>query len=89
MNYVEITLKLYTMNIIIAKLMFILQLHSGFIVATNDVDGRTIYSIPSAKIEYAYKAEIIRYLETGVFVYDETLDDAVDLTEVTKVQVKL
>lgn len=77
------------MNLLIAKLMFTLQLLSGAIVPSDDVDGRTIYSIPSAKIEYAYKAEIIRYLETGVFTYDETLDDAVDLTEVTKVQVKL
>ena len=57
--------------------MFVLQLHSGFIVASDDVDGRTIYSIPSAKIEYAYKAEIIRYLEIGKFTYDETIDDPV------------
>ena len=60
--------------------MFILQLHSGAIIASSDVDGRTIYSIPSAKIEYAYKAEIIQYLETGVFTYDDTLDDKVDLS---------
>jgi hypothetical protein len=66
------------MHLIIAKLMFVLQLHSGFIVATDDVDGRTIYSIPSKDIEYAYKAEIIQYLETGVFSYDDTLDDKVD-----------
>ena len=80
MNYVEITLKLKTiqMNLLLAKLMFILQLHSGFIVKSDDVDGRTIYSIPSKNIEYAYKAEIIRYLETGVFTYDDTLDDKVD-----------
>ena len=77
------------MNLLIAQLMFTLQLYSGTIVPSEDVDGRTIYSIPSASIEYAYKAEIIQYLETGVFVYDETLDDAVDLTEATKVQVKL
>lgn len=77
------------MNLLIAQLMFTIQLCSGVIVPSDDVDGRTIYSIPSASIEYAYKAEIIQYLETGVFVYDETLDDAVDLTEATKVQVKL
>ena len=68
------------MHLVIAKLMFILQLHSGAIIASSDVDGRTIYSIPSAKIEYAYKAEIIQYLETGVFTYDDTLDDKVDLS---------
>ena len=60
--------------------MFILQLHSGVIIASSDVDGRTIYSVPSAGIEYAYKAEIIQYLETGVFTYDETIDDKVDLS---------
>jgi hypothetical protein len=65
------------MNLLVAKLMFILQLHSGFIVATDDVDGRTIYSIPSKDIEYAYKSEIIDYMQTGVFTYDETLDDKV------------
>ena len=66
------------MHLIIAKLMFVLQLHSGVIIASDDVDGRTIYSIPSANIEYAYKAEIIQYLETGIFTYDETIDDPVD-----------
>jgi hypothetical protein len=66
------------MSLLIAHLTFVLQLHSGFIVATDDVDGRTIYSVPSAGIEYAYKAEIIQYLETGVFMYDETIDDPVD-----------
>ena len=65
------------MNLLVAKLMFILHLHSGFIVATDDVDGRTIYSIPSKDIEYAYKSEIIDYMQTGVFTYDETLDDPV------------
>jgi hypothetical protein len=76
------------MNLIIAKIMFVLQLHAGFIVATDDVDGRTIYSIPSKDIEYAYKAEIIQYLETGVFTYDETLDDPVDLSKVDPIKTK-
>lgn len=66
------------MHLLVAKIMFILQLHSGFIVASNDVDGRTIYSIPTVGIEYAYKTEIIRYLETGTFQYDDTIDDPVD-----------
>jgi len=77
------------MHLFIAKLMFTLKLYSGIIIPSDDVDGRTIYSIPSAGIEYAYKAEIIQYLETGVFTYDETLDDSVDLSEVTKSSVKL
>lgn len=77
------------MHLLIAKLMFTLKLYSGVIVPADDVDGRTIYSIPSAKIEYAYQAEILQYLETGVFTYDETLEDAVDLTEFTKSSIKL
>jgi hypothetical protein len=68
------------MHLFIIKLMFIIKLYSGIIIPTDDVDGRTIYSIPSAGIEYAYQAEIIQYLETGVFTYDETLDDPVDLS---------
>jgi hypothetical protein len=65
------------MQLLLANLMFVLQLHSGVIIKTDDVDGRAIYSIPSAGIEYAYKAEIIQYMETGVFTYDETLEDPV------------
>jgi hypothetical protein len=76
------------MHLFITKLIFTLKLCSGVIVPSDDVDGRTIYSIPSAKIEYAYEAEILRYLETGVFTYDETLDDAVSLSEVTKTKIK-
>ena len=72
------------MPLIILKLIFILKLYTGIIVPSDDVDGRTIYSIPTAKIEYAYEAEILRYLETGVFTYDDTLDDSVDLSKVTK-----
>ena len=63
------------MALIIANIMFVLQLHSGVIIPNDDVDGRTIYSVPSAGIEYAYKAEIIQYLETGEFDYNEDLED--------------
>ena len=63
------------MYLLIANLMFVLQLHSGVIVPTGNVDGRAIYSVPSAGIEYAYKAEIIQYLETGEFDYNEDLQD--------------
>ena len=63
------------MHLVIANIMFVLQLHSGVIIPTGEVDGRTIYSMPSANIEYAYKAEIIQYLETGEFDYNEDLED--------------
>lgn len=63
------------MHLIVAQLMFILNLHSGIIIPDGDVDGRRTYSIPSANIEYAYKAEILQYLETGQFNYNEDLED--------------
>lgn len=63
------------MYLIVAQLMFILHLHSGIIIPEEDVEGRIIYSMPSADIEYAYKAEIIQYLETGIFAYDEDKED--------------
>jgi len=71
------------MNLLIANLMFVLQLHSGFIVKTDDVDGRPIYSVPTKGIEYAYKSEIIAYMQNGVFTYDETLDDPVKESDFT------
>lgn len=74
------------MNLIVANLLFILQLHTGIIVPSDDVDGRTIYAIPSKGIEYAYKAEIIDYMRTGVFTYDETLDDPVDYSQTSKLK---
>lgn len=69
-----------TFTMLFAKILFMIKLYTGFIVPTSDVDGRIIYSVPTEGIEYAYKAEIIQYLETGVFKYDETLDDPVDLS---------
>jgi hypothetical protein len=60
---------------VLAHISFVLYLHSGIILYTGDVDGRAIYSVPDAGIEYAYKAEIIQYLETGEFDYNEDLED--------------
>ncbi len=60
---------------LLAHISFILYLHTGVILYTGDVDGRAIYSVPDAGIEYAYKAEIIQYLETGEFTYDEDIED--------------
>jgi hypothetical protein len=67
-----------------AKILFGIKVYTGFIVPSSDVDGRIIYAIPTECIEYAYKSEIIQYLETGVFTYDDTLDDPVVLSELQK-----
>jgi hypothetical protein len=72
-------------------LIFRLYIVLGIVQPQDDVDGRTIYTIhtKSTHIEYAYKEEVLRYLETGVFTYDETLDDSVDLSDYTKTKIKL
>lgn len=55
----------------IAKLVFTWYLLTGVVVPTDNVDGRTIYTMPKAKIEYAYKEELVEYIETGTFEYNE------------------
>jgi hypothetical protein len=60
---------------LLAHISFVLYLHTGVILYTGNVDGRAVYSVPDAGIEYAYKAEIIQYLETGQFNYNEDLKD--------------
>ena len=62
------------------SIIFWLYMLLGIVTPHDDVDGRTIYTIhtKSTHIEYAYKAEVLQYLKTGVFVYDETIDDPVD-----------
>ena len=59
------------------NLIFRLYMLLGIVKPQDNVDGRTIYTIhtKSTHIEYAYKAEIIQYLETGQFEYDEDLID--------------
>lgn len=50
---------------------------TGVIVPQNDVDGRKTYSIETDKgsVEYAYKGEILEYLDSGSFEYNEDLED--------------
>jgi hypothetical protein len=55
----------------IAKLVFTWYLLTGVVVPTDNVDGRTIYTMSKAKIEYAYKEELVEYIETGTFEYNE------------------
>jgi hypothetical protein len=59
------------------KILFVWYLITGAIKPTDTVEGRKIYSIntPKIKSEYVYRGEIIAYLKTGVFKFDETLED--------------
>jgi hypothetical protein len=59
----------------IAQFIFMWYLVTGIVQPSGDVDGRLIYDMPVSNIEYAYKAELIDYIETGVFKYDEDLED--------------
>jgi len=57
----------------LSTIIFIWYLITGTIYSVDTVDGRTIYDMPSTKIEYAYKEELIQYIETGKFQYNEDL----------------
>ena len=73
------------MKLILAKLLFAIQIQSGIIIPSIEPDGKTIYAIPRDCIEYAYKEEVVEYLKTGVFSYDDTLDDAVTIADQTTI----
>jgi hypothetical protein len=59
----------------IAKLIFTWYLITGTVQPIDNVNGRTIYAMPDSNIEYAYEAELIEYIETGTFEYNEDLED--------------
>ena len=59
-----------------STILFLLLLKHGVIVASNDcVNGSPVYSTytGSTIIELAYREEIIDYIETGTFKYNEDL----------------
>lgn len=59
------------------KILFVWYLITGVIMPQDNVDGRKTYTIKTNKgiIEHAYKAEVLEYLETGTFEYNEDLKD--------------
>lgn len=57
------------------KLFFFFQLLTGKIEPAGDVDGRPVYNVPSAGIELAYKGELLEWIETGTFEFNEFLTD--------------
>ena len=61
------------------KLIFVLYLMLGTIVPNKkdhpqDRQTYTIFTKDKKVIEYAYKEEVIEYLETGTFEYNEDLE---------------
>jgi len=51
-------------------------LDTGVVSPTEEVDGRQTYSIKleTSAIDYAYKEEILEWIETGTFEYNEDLN---------------
>lgn len=62
----------------IAKLIFTWYLLTGTVVYQQEMDGRNQYALffeDGKVIDYAYKEEILEYIETGTFEYNEDLED--------------
>jgi hypothetical protein len=58
-------------------IIFYIYMLVGVITPAGNVDGRPIYNVDScrAHIDNAYKGEIVRWIETGEFKYDEDCRD--------------
>lgn len=61
--------------LIFALLQFESMETNGTITRDGDNDGRTTYTLKTENetFEHVYKEEIINYLQTGTFKYDEDL----------------
>lgn len=60
-----------------SKLIFLCYVIMGTVQPDGDVDGRQTYTlcINDTSIEYVYKGEILQWIESGEFVYNEDLKD--------------
>lgn len=58
-----------------SKLVFLWYLITGTITPSDINDDRQMYTISKDElyVEYAYKEEIINWIKTDEFVFDETL----------------
>ena len=62
-----------------AKIIFLWYLISGTVQFQEKIDNKKLYNInfkDSTVIEYAYKGEVIKWIKTGEFKYDEDLADS-------------
>jgi hypothetical protein len=60
------------------KIIFIWYLVSGTIVPQDKVDDRQTYALffeDGKVVDFAFKSEILEYIETGTFEYDEDRED--------------
>jgi hypothetical protein len=59
-------------------IIFYWMMLTGSVKPQEPVDGRKSYSLElkdSTVVEHAYKGEILNYLKTGTFVYNEDIKD--------------
>jgi hypothetical protein len=63
---------------IMTKIIFIWYLVTGTIVPQDKVNDRQTYALffeDGKVVDFAFKAEILEYIETGTFEYDEDRED--------------
>jgi hypothetical protein len=70
---------------VIIQAMFHILIGCGTIIPSGDVDGRPIYDVYDMNCnlvaEYAYKGEVMEYLNTGTFKHNELLEDCCPLID--------
>lgn len=55
------------------------MLWTGVLTPCGDHEGQAMFNIALENnyvIEHAYRAEVMNYIKTGTFVYDESMDEA-------------
>jgi hypothetical protein len=62
----------------IAKIIFVWYLFTGTIIPTEKVDDRQCYSVffeDGKCVDLAYKGEVLEWIKTDSFEYDEDRED--------------
>jgi hypothetical protein len=62
----------------LTKLIFALYLLTGTVTPQDEHEGRDTYAIfleDGTCIEHAYKGEVLNWIESGSFQYNEDLED--------------
>lgn len=51
---------------------------TGVVVKSEHPNGDKVYAIPSIEVSEAYKSEVLNWIETKEFEYNETLEPSVN-----------
>lgn len=64
----------------VEQVAFYFMLNIGLIIPSGDVDGRPMYDVYNNECalvaDHAYKGEIVQYIKTKSFMYNEDLPDS-------------